>query len=309
VFRVRHRGQISEFEVADTGIGIDTGDLARIFQPFERGKTASALGVPGTGLGLTITKLLAEIMGGEISVESTIGEGSMFRVRMMLPEASPPVVAVKQRRIIGYRGPQMKILAADDDLGHLDLLSELLIPLGFDLETAQNGTICLERAATNPPDLALLDLSMPDMNGWEVARRLREDTQPIPVIIVSANADEQMQAHSFDNTAFVTKPIEVNHLLASIRDALGLDWIYDEETTAKATEPARMTQIPMQHLNDLHRLGKIGYVRGIEAKLDEVAGFGPEHAPIIGELRALVRNFELKQYMARLEALLEHAAS
>jgi hypothetical protein len=115
-----------------------------------------------------------------------------------------------------------------------------------------------------------------------------------------------MQAHAFEDTAFITKPIEVNHLLASIRDALGLDWVYDEESAPK---PEIAAPLPMQHLADLHRLGKIGYVRGIEAKLDEVAGTSPEHASIIGELRGLVRNFELKQYMARLESLLERAAS
>jgi CheY-like chemotaxis protein len=180
-----------------------------------------------------------------------------------------------------------------------------LTPLGFELETAQNGAICLERAAANPPDLALLDLNMPEMNGWEVARRLRERAQAIPIIIVSANADEQMQAHSFDDTAFVTKPIEVNHLLAAIRDALGLDWVYDAETATNSG--VSDVPLPMQHLADLHRLGKIGYVRGIEAKLDEVAGASPEHATIIAELRGLVRNFELKQYMARLESLLERA--
>jgi CheY-like chemotaxis protein len=213
---------------------------------------------------------------------------------------------VRQRRIVGYRGQRMKVLAADDDLGHLDLLNELLTPLGFALETAQNGTICLERAGANPPDLALLDLTMPDMNGWEVARRLRERTQAIPIIIVSANADEQMQTHAFEDTTFVTKPIEVNHLLASIRDALGLDWVYDAESAPKLGDSI---PLPMQHLADLHRLGKIGYVRGIEAKLDEITGTSPEHSSIIAELRGLVRNFELKQYMARLENLLERAAS
>ena len=200
----------------------------------------------------------------------------------------------------------MRILAADDDLGHLDLMNELLVPLGFTLETAQNGAICLERAAANPPDLTLLDPSMPDMNGWEVARRLRERTRSFPIIIVSANADEQMQAHAFEDTGFVTKPIEVDRLLASIRNALGLDWVYDEQSGPPSKEMEGA--IPAQHLADLHRLGKIGYVRGIEAKLDEVAGTIPEHSTIIAELRGLVRNFELKQYMARLEDLLERAA-
>jgi signal transduction histidine kinase/purine-cytosine permease-like protein len=99
-FRVRHRGQVSEFEIGDTGIGIEPSDLLRIFEPFERGSMAGALSVPGTGLGLTITKLLTEIMGGEIAVESAPGQGSAFRIRLMLSAAAAPVAPVLQERRI-----------------------------------------------------------------------------------------------------------------------------------------------------------------------------------------------------------------
>jgi signal transduction histidine kinase/CheY-like chemotaxis protein/purine-cytosine permease-like protein len=319
LFRVRHRGQISEFEVADTGIGIDAADLARIFQPFERGKTAQSLGLPGTGLGLTITKLLAEIMGGEVTVESVSGQGSSFRVRLMLPEATAPAMRAQRRRITGYRGRRMTILAADDDIGHLELLHEILAPLGFTLESAHGGEACLAQAATNPPDLVLLDLSMPDINGWDVAARLRDQAiAPLPIIIVSANADEKAKAGDLPRTAFVVKPIEVDQLLAAIGDALGLEWIHEAEPVeadagaarpALPVVPASGRRIPAQYLAELHALGKIGYVRGIEAKLDEVAGQDAEHAVIVDDLRALVRRFELKQYMVRVESLIERNPS
>ncbi|HVY99923.1 MAG TPA: ATP-binding protein [Dongiaceae bacterium] len=313
-FRVHCRGQITELEVADSGIGIEPDDLARIFDPFERGSNANALGAPGTGLGLTITKLLTQIMGGEIAVESTPGKGSVFRVRLMLPEA-PALDATlpERRRIKGYPGRRVRILAADDDERHLELLQELLEPLGFLLEGTRDGESCLAAAEQAAPDLALLDLSMPGMDGWELTRRLQARHPTLPVIIVSANADEQAKARVLDRVGFVTKPIEINHLLAAIQSALGLDWIYEASepmervpvpAAADRAAPPTAAGIPLVHLNDLHRLGKIGYVRGIEIKLDELVATGTEHESVLADLRALVRSFELKQYMARVEALI-----
>jgi signal transduction histidine kinase/DNA-binding NarL/FixJ family response regulator/purine-cytosine permease-like protein len=308
-FRVHCRGQITELEIADSGIGIEAGDLARIFDPFERGNNASALGAPGTGLGLTITKLLAQIMGGEVAVESTLGKGSVFRVRLMLPEAPALDGPLPERRQIkGYPGRRVRILAADDDAGHLELLRELLAPLGFILEGTRDGASCVAAAEQAAPDLALLDLNMPGMDGWELTRRLQSKLPTLPIIIVSANADEQAKARALDRVGFVTKPVELNHLLAAIQSALGLDWIYretepPEPVAAPASRPPAHSQISLAHLTDLHRLGKIGYVRGIEIKLDELTA-STEHEPVIADLRALVRNFELKRYMARVEALI-----
>ncbi|WP_119299986.1 hybrid sensor histidine kinase/response regulator [Dongia deserti] len=306
-FRVRYRGQVCEFEVADTGIGIQEEDLSRIFEPFERGSSAGALSIPGTGLGLTITKLLTEIMGGEIAVESKADQGSVFRVRLMLFAAEAAPAILQQRRIKAYDGRRISVIAADDDSAHLELLRDLLVPIGFELHTALNGGACLELAAAVAPDLALLDLSMPGKSGWEVVQALRAmNGARTGIIIVSANLDEQRKMTEFGVTAFVSKPIDVQVLLSSIQRILGLAWIYDEpEPAPNSSETAPPIRIHSRDLEDLHRLGKIGYVRGIEAKLAEMEASDPDHGAFVADMRALVRDFELKRYMAVLDGLRE----
>jgi hypothetical protein len=110
--------------------------------------------------------------------------------------------------------------------------------------------------------------------------------------------------------AFLVKPIDVQVLLSAIQQALGLEWTYEEESAAAEPEApeAPAAAIPAEHLDDLHQLGNIGYVRGIEAKLDEIVDANPAHGEIVASLRALVRNFELKRYMATVEALRDRVA-
>ena len=189
-------------------------------------------------------------------------------------------------------------------------MRELLAPIGFELHSAPDGVTCLQTAASVAPDLALLDLQMPGKNGWEVAQAMREmNGRRTAIIIISANVDELPKIREFSDMAFVAKPIDVQVLLAAIQQALGIEWIYEESVASKsvATEtPA--APIPTEHLDDLHQLGNIGYVRGIEAKLDEIVDANPAHSAIVADLRALVRNFELKRYMATVEALRDRVA-
>ncbi len=203
---VRYRSQVAEFEVSDTGIGIHQSDLERVFEPFERGRDPAVRALPGTGLGLTITKLLAQIMGGELLVRSTPGEGTTLTCRLLLSEAAHDSTVADQPHLVrGYLGPRRTILLADDDSAHLELIRDLLTPLGFIVVLAPNGRSCLEMALLHQPDLVLLDISMPDMTGWEVAKELRlaeergrepsawsEETarHVLKIIIVSANAHE-----------------------------------------------------------------------------------------------------------------------
>jgi CheY-like chemotaxis protein len=202
------------------------------------------------------------------------------------------------------------VVAADDDPAHLDLLRELLTPIGFELHSAPDGVACLQSAASVAPDLALLDLQMPGKNGWEVAEAMRAmNGARTAIIIISANVDEMPKIRAFDDMAFVAKPIDVQVLLSAIQQSLGLEWVYEEDSPAQPAAPeAPAAPIPAGHLNDLHQLGNIGYVRGIEAKLDEILDASPAHGAIVAELRALVRNFELKRYMATVEALRDHGA-
>ncbi|HWE76637.1 MAG TPA: ATP-binding protein [Stellaceae bacterium] len=303
--RVRYRHQIAEFEITDTGIGIELADLQKIFEPFERGQSPQARAQPGTGLGLTITKLLTEIMGGEISVESQPGAGSTFRVRLMLSEVTPTADDVVQRRTIGgYAGPRIKVLIADDDADHVDFVSRILKPLGFVLFNANNGAGAIELARAVQPDLALLDISMPGANGWEVAAALRTLNLPkLKIVMVSANVHDS-QAPAGDvvvNDGYLAKPLDVQLLLERIETLLGLRWIGDVAKSATAPverqPPVDYPATLVAHLAELQQLGRIGHVRGIERKLGEMEAEDRVYAALVAELRDLVRAFELKRFL------------
>ncbi|WP_245986799.1 ATP-binding response regulator [Azospirillum thermophilum] len=321
---VRYRSQIAEIEVADSGIGIRPEDLERVFEPFERGRGAAVRAVAGTGLGLTITRLLTQIMGGDIAVRSAAGSGSAFTVRLLLSEAAPGEEA-ERRPVAGYAGPRLKVLLVDDDPEQLGLMQEILRPLGFLLFTASDAAGSLDLAAQCRPDLALLDISLPGESGWDIAEALRGRFGPaIRIVMVSANAYEAAGPGDGrrPHDAFVAKPIDIAQLLDRIQALTGLEWLQaggqgggepagGGPGAGEAPAPPAATPAPppppgpaaapapaaLRHLDDLHRLGRIGYVRGIEAKLREMEAEDPALAPFVERLRSLVRAFDLKGYM------------
>ena len=167
---VQYRSPVAEFEVVDTGPGIQSSDLERVFAPFERGALGASQPHTGTGLGLTISRLLAGVMGGDIKVKSTVGGGSTFYVKLLLSEvANPKQIAPANATPSGYHGTRKTILITDDDPIQRDLLREVLTPLGFILLSAPDGPGCLALAQHCHPDLFLLDISMAGMDGWTVA--------------------------------------------------------------------------------------------------------------------------------------------
>jgi CheY-like chemotaxis protein len=314
---VRFRSEVAEVEVSDSGYGIEPEDLERVFQPFERGRAPNVRSVPGTGLGLTITKLLTEIMGGEILVLSMPGKGTTFSVRLLLSEAKPDALQLAPRkRICGYAGKRVSVLLVDDDVSHLDISGRLLRSLGFNVSIAPDAASGLESIGRSRVDLVLLDISMPGMSGWQMARALRAlpDQQYLKIIFVSANAHDNVP--SSDDTrvhdAFVMKPVDVQTLLDRVGELLGLEWLHEPERIepalllpdprAPAPEPA-LPEASRHHLDDLYRLGRIGHVRGIHAKLTEMAAEHPQNEAVASQLRALDSNFELKRYMNVLEAM------
>ena len=304
--RVRWRSEIAEFEVIDTGIGIASADLERIFEPLQRVKT-SRNQVPGLGLGLTIAKVLAEIMGGELTVTSVPGIGSRFRLRLMLSQSvhdAAPKSA--ERRITGYAGARRTVLVADDDPMHRGLVCDLLQPLGFTVLTAADGAECLEIAAGRSPDLCLIDLSMPGMTGWVLARELREMHPVVPIVIISADGRELKQppphaaqgdAANHDDT--LTKPISLPALLDRVGRLLQIDWI---SPVAEAEAPAAVTlRLRPDQLEKLRELAAIGYVSGLRTQLDvferEAAGGGS-----FAHLRDLLAEYRLDAFLSALDA-------
>jgi signal transduction histidine kinase/CheY-like chemotaxis protein len=307
-FAVRYRHQVAEFQISDTGIGIPPEDLERIFEPFERGRNLDARSAPGTGIGLTITKLLAHTMGGELTVDSQPGIGSSFRLRLLLISAEPGSDTLPnpaRSRVLGYGGMRRRVLLVDDDLGHLELVQNMLAPLGFGLFTARDGLSALEMAAQCAPDLVLLDISMPGIDGWETARRLRElDLPGLRIVMVSANAHEYSAGtpgHS-QHDAFIMKPIDLDQLLDRMARLLSLEWIHAAEPAAsERAEETRLPEVAKQHLDGLYQLGKIGHVRGIETKLQEMETEYPAAQAFAARLRELISAFDLRGYLRLLE--------
>ncbi len=309
---VRHRRNLVEFEISDTGMGIRPEDMEKIFEPFERGGMAPARAMPGTGLGLTITKLLTEVMGGQIRVVSTPGQGSCFTVLMLLFAALPaPEDSVVNRHICGYVGRTLSLLLADDDPTHLDFVRQTLTPLGFAIFTAQDGFGALALAAEMTPDVALLDISMPGMDGWQTAAALRKTHPGMKIMMVSANAHD-FQTFDRDgllHDAFLMKPFDLQRMLGHLQSLCGLNWIYEapergNSATASSTmSPAVEAPPAHSHIEELIHLGEIGYVHGIHAKLTEMAAESDANAALIAEARALLQDFRLADYLQLLKAL------
>jgi CheY-like chemotaxis protein len=215
-------------------------------------------------------------------------------------------------RICDYLGPRQRILLADDDALHLDVVQNLLRPLGFTVFVARDGKTCLDLARQCQPDLAMIDISMPDLSGWTVAQELRAGGQlpHLKIIMVSANAHEYSSPAGAVHDAFVMKPVQLQQLLEQTGVLLNLKWIYQPESA----QARQGTQVPTglsgrsrHHLDDLYRLGRIGHVRGIEAKLRELELEDSANDAFAAQLRSLLTNFDMKRYMSVLEAMRAHA--
>jgi signal transduction histidine kinase/CheY-like chemotaxis protein len=311
---VRCQGEVVEFEVSDTGAGIAPEELERIFEPFERGQGTEVRSVPGTGLGLTITKLLVHLMGGELQVHSTPGAGSRFTVRLLLSRLHDGAGAAPWRMPIGYAGARVNVLAVDDDPGHLALVQDLLRPLDFQLARADNRREALRLAQERRPALVLMDVSMPDGSGWDLARELRAlpGLETCRILMVSANAHEDRPRDGASaHDGFVRKPVDTQLLLDQIGALLDLQWLHEAPAErppgaaprpAPAGAPVADPAAARRRLEELYELGRIGHVRGVEAKLREMEDADPASRPLAATLRGHLKNFDLRQVLQALES-------
>ena len=222
------------FEVADEGIGMSERELARAFQPFEQAADARRR-EGGTGLGLAISRQLVHLMGGDIRVRSWVGQGSVFSFEIDTA-AAPTAESVPQVRgmPIGYLGPRRRILIADDVTENRALWVALLTALDFQITEVENGWQALQEVSRARPDLALIDLAMPILDGWETIRSLRRapESADLPIVATSASATPEVAASSraAGANAFVGKPIQEAALLEVLGELLQLEWLHEGES-------------------------------------------------------------------------------
>jgi len=297
---IRYRSQMALIEVKDTGIGIAPEDIDRIFEPFERGSSPDAAIQPGIGLGLAITRVLAGILGGEVTATSEPGCGSSFQLRILLPEPmAAPAGAAAYDRVTGYKGDRKTILVIDDNPSQLTVVQHLLRPLDFAVFAATGGAEGLALAERCSPDLVLLDIQMPGRNGWEIAAQLRAAFgQRLRIVMVSANAHEFRaggDGHS-NHDAFVSKPVDLDALLDTIGRQLDLAWIVTAEEAAGAemSAPAKLPEAASPFLANLRHYIKVGHVRAIGMVLTDLEAEIPESAGAVAEMRRHLGDFDLR---------------
>jgi PAS domain S-box-containing protein len=262
------------FEVSDSGVGIATEDLETIFQPFEQ-VGAMDRRVAGTGLGLSISRQLVRLMGGEIQVDSTPGRGSRFQFDLALPVVEAEASARPTLQpIVGYAGRRRTVLIVDDVASNRALLADLLGGLGFDIVEAENGAQALKRAQAERPDLVLMDLVMPVLDGVEAIRRIRAlpGLARLPIIMLSAStkSNAQVASREMGTNVFLPKPVEQEALLQQIGTLLGLSWIYAEKAVATVEPPMVLPpRVELEVLHELACLGNMDNIRAWAARLRE----------------------------------------
>jgi signal transduction histidine kinase/CheY-like chemotaxis protein len=296
------------FCVTDTGIGIAPAHLEAVFDPFQQVTTHQVPGQQtdgftqneGTGLGLAISRSIAREMGGEVFVQSTPGKGSVFRLELPCVVMEPGIGSSDLSAttpITGIRGPCC-LLVADDRPENRTILRDMLSPMGFEIIEAANGREAVALTRERMPDLILMDLLMPEMNGIEAVQLLKRDPvmAGIPVVAVSASVYDQTQAESLcaGCVGFLSKPVNLDALISILRKRLDLDWKKDGTVpeSSPAADPTAPSPLPrvFYHLREAAHIGDVQEVLREAGKLRERF---PEHRVFISRIHELAADFEI----------------
>lgn len=311
IFRIQavSTGRV-RFEFEDTGEGVAPDKMEKIFQPFEQAGKASRW-AEGTGLGLSISRRLVRLMGGDIYMVSEPGRGSLFWF-----EADFPVVAETKHQshsaskpIIGHAGPQKSLLVIDDHEDNLNMLANALKRFGFKVQTANSGGEGVRKAVADPPDLIILDIIMPDMNGFETLQtiRRRPELSEIPIFAVSASwldtPLKEILNHGFQT--FISKPIDMTLLCSTLKHHLGLTWIFADvrqDEPGKTTTTLETIVLPAPtEVEEFQRLAELGLMDRLENRAQDLAKQDPALIPFANRVKQLAHDLEDERLLKFLE--------
>lgn len=271
-------GRLAVFvSVADTGQGIRQEDIKRLFSAFQQVDAVKNKGKEGTGLGLTISAQLVEMMGGKLEVRSEYGKGSEFYFTIYQKTVSEDMVWKQEAEdeIMNFIAPDAKILLVDDNEMNRKVAVGLLEPLQLQIDTAANGKEALSKIGQKEYDLVFMDHMMPVMDGIEATGRLREMEgdyyQKLPVIALTANAMKEAQKLFLESgmNGFVAKPIVMKEICQALREWLSEDLIIvqsDESVAAKADKGKQAAQAGEALKADVLQTDEVLQVEGIDVK-------------------------------------------
>jgi len=303
IFQVSRHDNKIHFQVEDTGWGIATADLETIFQPFQQVGEQNYKS-EGTGLGLHISKRLIEMMGGTLSVTSILGKGSIFWFDLTLPLVGKwqKIDNAPKRHIIGFQGKR-KILVVDDFDANRIVLVSLFSSLGFGVLEAVDGQEAVEQAIAEQPDIIIMDLIMPRMDGFEATRRIRQAAKlkNVVIIAVSASAFEQ---HRQDSLAagcddFISRPIQPDEILEKLGKCLNLklEWVFatNHPDHTPASKPQPLIGPPPEIADELYELAMQGNVGSIIEQAIQLKKIDEKYIPFADKLQQLANEFQVRK--------------
>ncbi|MCG3206470.1 MAG: Sensor histidine kinase RcsC [Anaerolineae bacterium] len=309
------------FTIKDTGVGISPENLQVIFEPFQQ-VGAQNYKAKGTGLGLAISQNLLTIMGSQLHVESQLGLGSTFWFDLTLPvvgQVNNVQSTISQQEIIGIKSCQAcragrpVVLVVDDNWANRSVLFDLLSPLGFEVVQAGDGREGLAKATELQPEAIIVDLVMPDIDGFEFIRQARQmpTLKDKALIATSASVYEEDHQKSLDmgSDMFLPKPVDTRLLLDQLQRLLGLEWVYHQspDQPVSILEPAELVIPPAYTLQDLLELVRLGDIQALHDYLSVLNQSDEQYRPFVAEIKQLAREFKLNKISDLLKTYLTAA--
>ena len=299
------------FEVEDTGVGIPADELSNVFEPFRQAGTQEYR-VQGAGLGLAISQNLVRLMGGELQARSQVGVGSVFWFDLPLKEvaASSKLSPPKTEQISGVVGTPPTILIVDDEAVNRAYLRDALTSVGLRVIEAANGSEGLTLAQTQHPQAIITDIVMPEMDGLELIRRLRQAAKLRDIVIIAASAsaypEDRQACRNAGSQAFLSKPIDLEQLFAQLHELLNVQWIYRDalDTDADAPNIIDGKLPPNEMLHTLLELAQIGDILELRRQLAALAEANAAWQPFLSPLQQLARQFRIVDIRMKLETIL-----
>ncbi|MDD5216317.1 MAG: response regulator, partial [Methylococcales bacterium] len=291
-------------EVVDSGIGIPTDKQEELFKPFVQLVQENA-DVKGTGLGLAISKSLIELMGGQISVSSVIGEGSTFKIELPVALASLSDIAAEENyravKSLAPNQPNFRLLVVDDSVDNRLLLVAMLVRVGFQVRQAENGQEAINTFKQWQPDLIWMDMRMPVMDGYEATGKIRQLAGGNKVKIIALTASAFIEQHreiiNAGCDAVLHKPFHIPEIFAALSKQLGVKFIYENAPVTASSPTSKITAdmvatLPLALREELHEATLTLDTEAIDAVIVKIRALEPAMAD---SLEALAKGYQFEQ--------------